>query len=143
MRQQPSRPRPEDWPERLAALAEARQEQPFAWGTNDCAMFAADWVLAVRGVDPAEDLRGAYDDEAGAAEILAGHGGLGPLAEELMAAAGFEACPVAFAQRGDVVLVEQRGVVALGVLELGVVLLPGPAGLMSLPLSAAFAAWAV
>lgn len=35
---------------------------PFIWGIHDCALCASDWVWRVRGVDPAEDVRGLYDD---------------------------------------------------------------------------------
>ena len=50
----------EDWPERLAAFVEARRAMPFRWGQNDCALFAADAVAAVTGVDLAERWRGLW-----------------------------------------------------------------------------------
>lgn len=56
--------RVEDWPERLAAFIEQRRKMPFAWGSNDCALFAADAVCAITGVDLGEPFRGRYDDEA-------------------------------------------------------------------------------
>jgi hypothetical protein len=34
--------------------------QPFAWGSCDCVTVLADWVLQVRGFDPAADLRLTY-----------------------------------------------------------------------------------
>jgi hypothetical protein len=43
-----------------------RAKAPFAWGTNDCALFAADGVKAITGVDIAADFRGKYTDEASA-----------------------------------------------------------------------------
>lgn len=42
-----------------------RAHAPFAWGGNDCALFVADAVQAMTGIDIAEDFRG-YSDEAGA-----------------------------------------------------------------------------
>lgn len=87
-----------DWPERLAALFAARAAAPFTWGRFDCCMFAADAVLAVTGHDPAVDLRGAYVTEAGAARVLARHGGVAGVAA---AYAGLEV-PPALAQPGDV-----------------------------------------
>ena len=51
-------PRLPDWQLRLEAFIGSRWLMPFAWGTNDCAIFAADAVLAVCGYDPAEGLRG-------------------------------------------------------------------------------------
>ncbi len=37
---------------------------PFVWGQSDCMIVLADWVMEVRGVDPAADIRGRYHDEA-------------------------------------------------------------------------------
>ncbi|GHF71218.1 DUF6950 family protein [Seohaeicola zhoushanensis] len=34
---------------------------PFIWGETDCMTCLADWVLRVRGVDPAAEIRGTYD----------------------------------------------------------------------------------
>lgn len=53
-------PRVADWPERLAELVELRRHTPFAWGSNDCATFAADAVLATTGVEYLGVLRGAW-----------------------------------------------------------------------------------
>lgn len=33
---------------------------PYQWGENDCITLCADWVLRMRGVDPAADLRLTY-----------------------------------------------------------------------------------
>lgn len=44
----------------------ARAKMPFAWGQNDCALFAADGVLAITGVDIAAEFRGKYSDERSA-----------------------------------------------------------------------------
>jgi hypothetical protein len=59
-----------DWQGRLARLFAERREASFEWGTHDCAMFAADAVLAVTGEDPAAEFRGKYKSESGAAKIL-------------------------------------------------------------------------
>lgn len=42
---------------------------PFRWGETDCCMVVCDWVLAVRGFDPAAGLRLTYDS-AGECERL-------------------------------------------------------------------------
>ncbi len=34
---------------------------PFIWGETDCMLCLADWVLHVKGHDPAADIRGTYD----------------------------------------------------------------------------------
>lgn len=36
---------------------DARRSVPFAWGSNDCRLFAADAVQAMTGVDHAAELR--------------------------------------------------------------------------------------
>jgi hypothetical protein len=35
---------------------------PFVWGETDCMLVLADWILRVRGVDPAAHVRGMYHD---------------------------------------------------------------------------------
>lgn len=87
----------QDWPERLAAFIEERRYVPFAWGTNDCCMFAADALLAITGVDFADGLR-TYTTELGAARIIKGAGGMSCLVK------GLDLKPVGFANRGDLVL---------------------------------------
>jgi hypothetical protein len=41
-----------------------RARKHFAWGSQDCALFAADGILAFTGVDIASDFRGKYSTEA-------------------------------------------------------------------------------
>lgn len=85
-----------DWPERLAAAIDARRDVPFAWGANDCCLFAADIVLAITGVDLAADLRGMR--RAAAARYARQAGGVRALAASRLP----EVAP-ALAGRGDVV----------------------------------------
>jgi len=47
-----------------------RTKQPFAWGTNDCALFAADAVLANTGTDIASDFRGKYNTQLGSLRTI-------------------------------------------------------------------------
>ena len=89
-----------DWPERLAEFIEARRLEPFAWGKNDCALFAADAVNLLIGVDYAESLRG-YTTERGALGKIKRAGGLRAFA------AALPEKPPGLAQRGDVVLVTE------------------------------------
>src|ERR1700743_3011421 len=46
------------------------QPEPFAWGKQDCCLFAADGVQAITGVDIAEDFRGKYTDQASAFALI-------------------------------------------------------------------------
>jgi hypothetical protein len=90
----------------------ARASVEFEWGKNDCALFAADGIEAITGVDIALDFRG-YDDEASAwasiktvcngstvddaIEYIATKFAIDELEHPLMA------------QRGDLVVIEQDG----------------------------------
>jgi len=39
---------------------------PFAWGSHDCALFSANGIEAMTGVDIASEFRGIYTDETSA-----------------------------------------------------------------------------
>lgn len=60
----------ENWHQNLTALINERKEQPFAWGTNDCSLWAADCIVAVTGVDFALNARGTYDTAIGAYKCI-------------------------------------------------------------------------
>lgn len=85
-----------DWPRRLEAQILASRNAKFEWGKSDCAMFAADAILAMTGVDLAADFRGKYSDEAGARGLF----------ESAIAHASqvLPAIDLGFARRGDLVL---------------------------------------
>lgn len=126
-----------DWQPRLAQLISKRMQHPLAWGLHDCAMFAADAVQAVTGVDLAEDLRGTYSTAEGAEATLQQHGGLvglcvqrlGPVVRASMAQPG----DIGLAQVGD-----KRGLVVCGGAHfLGV----GALCLQPLPPSVVLRAW--
>ena len=130
-------PRHKDWPERFYAFVEARRFMPFAWGSNDCALFAADCVLALTGVDHAEGLR-TYTDEAGAAEVIRRAGGMRAFAARLAHR------ELALAKRGDIVLAVTAGRETFGVVfGDGTWIGPGPTGLAFRPMSEAVAAFEV
>lgn len=90
-----------DWEERLGVYLARVEEEPFKWGTHDCALFAMSCVKAQTGVDPAEAYRGTYDDAVSAAKALR-ELGEGTLLKTVKAQ--FETVPVAFAKRGDLVM---------------------------------------
>jgi len=127
------------WPELLAAFIDARRHMPFAWGSNDCALFAADAVREMTGVDFAADHR-SHDSADSAARALAAVGGL----HELAAACLPEREAVGLAQRGDVVMVPIDGRDTLGiVVGNGCWCAPGESGLVFRPMSEVPAAFAV
>lgn len=144
MRREPSRlTRREDWPELLAEALAARADIPFVWGQHDCCTLACDIVELLTGVDPMASLRGRYHDEAGAEALLAEAGGLADLAARLAREAGLGSCHPAFAQRGDVALVEHGNALALGVVAGDAVAVAGPEGTTFLPRETIRAAWSV
>lgn len=129
-------PRFPDWPARLQALITERLHMPFTWGRQDCCLFVCDAVLALTGHDPAAGLRG-YKTERGAARVLKQHGGVHQLAQTRLGVA----IPLSLAQVGDVGLVQQGGRDSLALWAGAAWLAPGPQGLVSLPFTAAVAAW--
>ena len=131
-----STPRLPDWQARLGALLDARRTMPFAWGSNDCCLFAADCVQAVTGIDPALGLR-QYNDAAGAARMLARLGGVRGAGNALLGVS----VGALFARVGDIGEVQVGQREALGVCNGDGWLAVGEVGLVALPLSNAVRAW--
>lgn len=111
---------------------------PFAWGAQDCALFAADCVQAMLGRDPAADARGTYSDERGAARVLKKMGGLDGIAATRV---GVEV-PPAMARVGDLVL-GTAGRECLGVCTGETWHAPGEHGLLAMPMRDVLRAWRV
>jgi len=140
--------RREDWPEQLAALVESRLHTPFAWGTNDCAVFAADAVLAITGTDLAADWRGQYASEQAARSMrsASGHLASGDIVAALYDMAHRllgPAVPPLMARRGDVVLVEHDVGHSLAVCVGSVAAAPGRRGVVMVERDAWRYAWRV
>lgn len=138
--------RSQDWPEKLARCLQASAARPFAWGLHDCALAAADAIAAQTGVDLAVELRGRYDDLAGAAAVIrdfAG-GGLEQLVEKQMAAHAAPEIPVKLARRGDLVLFDGGQGATLGIVGMdGRVASVGIDGSARLRLAACRRAWRI
>jgi hypothetical protein len=86
---------------------------PFYWGRHDCALFVADAVHAMTGIDFAAKWRGSYCDEAGAAEVLAGIGAASVV--DLPDRFGLPQIREGDPRRGDVVAIVGRFGPVLGV----------------------------
>lgn len=118
-----------DWPERLVAFIESRRHEPFQWGVNDCALFAADCLLELTGVDHAAGFRG-YRTQKGAARRISRVGGMSSFAN------GLAEKDVRFASRGDVVLALVEGRETFGIcIGGGHWCAPGPTGLVFRPMT--------
>lgn len=142
-RPKPPKRRPADWAESMAKFVEQRRDMPFAWGTHDCFLFAADAVNALHGIDFMAPFRGKYSTEQEAEALLAAHGGLEQAAAGRMQAVGLPETAPNFAHRHDVALVQNGNQLLLG-LVLGVhVAVTGSDGLRFVRRSMIRRAWAV
>lgn len=131
--------RVDQWPEILAAEIERARNRPFQWGTHDCALMAADIVLAMTGVDYAAEFRGRYRSALGAARLLKRGGGLWAVLDRQLGAS----VPAAMAQRGDVVLARFAAGDTAGVCVGGQSAFPGLQGVVFRPTIECLAAWRV
>lgn len=150
----------DDWPTRLDAFIQYRREDAFSWGGQDCFLFACDAILEMTGVDLASSpgeggkttFRGKYHDAAGALRLLKEElsaSGLALTIGTFFSLTAFERAieevSILFAQRGDVMLVEQDGRESLGIVSLAgdTLWAPGEFALVEHPLSSAIKAWRI
>lgn len=130
--------------ERLPAFLAAAGRTPFVFGTFDCSLWLADWLVVCGYRDPASHLRGRYSDARGCARVLRRLGGVLGAVGSCADLAGLPTTDRP--QAGDVGVVEAmtaRGRECVGGLCTGPrwsVLAAG--GLMSFP-AAPVAAWSV
>jgi hypothetical protein len=103
--------RRDNWPELLAKFIDERRSQPFAWGFNDCCIFAADWVDVCTGTDYAEKWRGRYWTAIGARRFLDDAGGVEALVDSL----GLDRTQPQRAGRGDIVAQDAGRGITLGI----------------------------
>lgn len=99
-----------------------RARAPFVWGKNDCALFAADGIQAMTGVDIAADFRNRYNDEASALEAIktiAGGTTIADAAAYCAAKHGLAELHLPLmAQRGDLAVLEESGRLIAGLVHL-------------------------
>lgn len=129
-----------NWEEIL--YAEIDKHHAFEWGKKDCALFVADIVEKMTGIDYAKPFRGKYTTEKGAYMALKkyGHGSL-----ENWVDYNFKEVKPTQAKRGDVVLHDcsiDEGK-ALGICLGKNFLGQGEDGAYFLPMSKALRAWRV
>lgn len=95
----------------LARFIEERRRMPFAWGSNDCCLFAADWVLAATGRDIAAEYRGRYSSALPAMRFVEAGGGV----EAMVERAGGRIVHPSLAHRGDIIARDVGNGIGLGV----------------------------
>lgn len=132
-------PRLPDWRPRLDRVVSLANRQPWRWGEHDCLAFAARDIEALTGEDLFAPYRGQYDDEAGANRIAPD---VGEFMHELAERQGWPRIKAVQAREGDLALFD-RGLPIVGVVYTRLIFPNKPAGLRSLPCSAASIVWAV
>lgn len=132
--------RQHNWRSALAAEVERHRLVPFAWGRADCALFAADCVLAMTGVDLAADFRGRYRTAGGSVRAIrkAGYKDLPALLAALLP----EVHPVT-ARAGDVALVESDEGLTAAIVTGATIAASAVNGITTLPLTRAVRVFAV
>jgi len=128
------------WRSALVKCIEARRKTAFRWGTNDCALFAADCIQAMTGTDLAAVYRGRYTSEAGARAILqaTGYADVAAVAASMLA----EIHP-SRAATGDVAVMEYAGEPSLGIFNGALIMALRPDGIGTVPFTAAVRAFRV
>lgn len=129
--------RRQDWPVRLAAFLDARRGTPFAYGSHDCVLMAADWIVEATGEDPIAEIRGSWNDIREALRLSE------DLRDQVTRRLGAEIGPQ-FARRGDIVLHEETDRPGLGICVGEKFAAPLTAGgIVLLPMLRAVCAWRV
>ena len=128
------------WPSVLAAFIEERRHTPFKWGSNDCALFVADTVERITGVDPAEDLRG-YRSKNGSQKALEEQGA--EVVTDYVTQRFGESIHVSRCRRGDIVEHLTDDGVSVGICLGSVFCAPGDKGLVFFSMADAVRGWRV
>lgn len=135
-----------DWRERLEAEVRRKADYPFAWGSNDCCLFACDLVRAMTGIDYAEKFRGRYSTPLGAARVLrevAGVATLPELLDKLAAEEPWSEIDTASARSGDWTLLDGTHGPTLAIRFGQLVAAPADVGVSLVPASRSIRAWAL
>jgi hypothetical protein len=125
-----------DWLDKMWETIEAHEGRAFAWGVDDCCLFAARVYDAMHDTHHAEALAARYHDEASALEYIETQGGIGPAVCEYLGEMR-RTRPM----RGDVVLVENAGREMLGICTGRAVAALGPDGPVTLPKASVMGVW--
>lgn len=134
----------QDWTIRLDQFLIHHRDMPFAWGTQDCCLFACSAIKTITGVDPAEDWRGKYDSRRTAQKLAAENKctTVEDIARAMAAKYQIKEQNVRLAGRGDIICMPTDPRVglgsSLGVVTGGAVAIPGIEKLVFVPMSEVF-----
>ena len=108
------------WETKLNDYFNVCAERKFEYGVFDCALFMADGVKIMTGIDPAEDFRKRYFGRSGALNALdfMGYIDLKNAAHILAKKYNIISVMPSFAKRGDISLVKNYKGFALGLVDL-------------------------
>jgi hypothetical protein len=124
-------------------------DKPFAWGSHDCALFAASAVEAITGVDVADDFRGKYTTQLGALRTISKVTGGSTIVDAVIHCAAkhglTEHAHPLMAKRGDLVIIDNAGTLIAGVVHLNGrhVVSVSETGLVRLPITNIVRAWSL
>lgn len=146
-----------DWVTKLDKYFDDCASRRFEYGVFDCALFTADGVKAMTGVDVAAEFRGGlYCDKAGAHEAIreastyfTGNGVGSEFQALVVGLAKDHSIPEVsrgFQGRGSIALIETPGGESLGLIDLSglrIYSVTQPRGLVAVPISAGFMFWSI
>jgi hypothetical protein len=127
----------------------SRAFTPFKFGENDCALFVADGIKSITGVDIAADFRGKYDSRASARKLVKAITNGATIEDAIEYCAAKYSLPEwklpLFAQRGDMVTFNNEGTLLCGLIHLNGrdIVAPGETGLRRFPITLIERAWHV
>ena len=127
----------------VEAELQRRLMRPFAWGENDCCLFAADLIQVGIGRDFAAGFRGEYSSEEEAAKLL-GEGGIEALMQCMAEDYAWPEVTPGAAQWGDVGIITKMQEMPILCFCLGAnVAFPGPNVMETRPRSICDRFWRV
>ncbi len=130
------------WEMRLAMVCSAAAGRPFVRGVHDCCTFAREVEIALTGGTLFAD-SGRWRTPAGAVMALRR---MGYATIRDMLDARLIACAPLAARRGDLIMTDAPGADDMGAIAVVTgmrAVLPGPDGLLSVPVSGATGAWRI
>ena len=135
-----------DWPSRLEQYLSAARARAFAWGINDCCLFACGAIEAMTGVNPGAWFLNRYRSAFAARWALKAFAG-GGLAETVEKLAALHARPEIAplrAQRGDLCLAGSHdGLSGLGICLGSRAAFMTPRGLVFVPMGRVARCWRI